>query len=36
MKEFKKKLKEFFTTNVAIKLLAVGLAVLSVFLSNIK
>lgn len=36
MKRFKQFLKEFFTTNVGLKLLALGLAVVTVFLSNIK
>lgn len=36
MKKFKKILKDFFTTNIWLKLLALGLAAVTVFLSNIK
>lgn len=36
MKKFKKVLKDFFTTNIGLKLLALGLAIVTVFLANIK
>ena len=35
MKKFLKVLKTFFTTNIPIKLLALGLGILTVFLINI-
>ena len=35
MKKFKKFLKDFFTTNISLKFLALGLAAVTVFLANI-
>ncbi len=35
MKKFKKVLVDFFTTNIPLKFLAFGLAVVAVFLANI-
>ncbi len=35
MKKFKKFLKDFFTTNISLKCLALGLAAVTVFLANI-
>jgi hypothetical protein len=36
MKKFGEFLKKFFTTNIPVKLLAVGLALVTVFLINIQ
>ncbi len=36
MKKLKRILKQFFTTNIWLKLSALGLAVVTVFLANIK
>ena len=36
MKKFGAFLKKFFTTNIPVKLLAVGLALVTVFLINIQ
>lgn len=36
MKKLKQFLKDFFTTNIWLKLLAVGLAAVTVFLANIQ
>ncbi len=35
MKKFKKAIVNFFTTNIGLKLLAIALAVATVFLTNI-